>query len=408
MSTRRNLFAAATAAVVVGLAAAAVSIPAQAADAPYDVLVFTRTAGFRHDSIPVGIQTIQSLGAANNFTVTATENAGAFTTANLAQYEAVIFLSTTGDVLNSTQQTAFESYINGGGGYLGVHAAADTEYTWPFYGTVVGALFQSHPAQQNATITVEDRSHAATSTLPATLTRFDEWYNYRTNPRTTAHVIMSLNESSYSGGTMGGDHPITWCKTVGNGRSFYTGLGHTQASYAEPNFRALLLGGLRYVARRVDGYCIPGANPNPNPPTSAPPPSPTGTASPNVTVQAEAFTSQSGVQVVNATGAIGGRRLGFIAAGDWAGYNGINVGGASSVQVRASSGGNGGTLQVRTGSQTGPILGSVAIPNTGGWSTYSTVTATLTGVPAATTNVYLTFAGTGSLFDVDQFIFVKS
>ena len=143
--------------------------------------------------------------------------------------------------------------------------------TWPFYGTLVGAWFLSHPAQQNATVVFEDRSHAATASLPTSVTRFDEWYNYRTNPRSSAHVIMSLNESSYSGGTMNGDHPITWCK-VGGGRSFYTGLGHTQASYAEPNFRALVLGGIRYVARRVDANCAPGPNPNPNPPATTPAP----------------------------------------------------------------------------------------------------------------------------------------
>ena len=122
-----------------GALLAAGAVPAAHADAAYDVLVFSKTAGFRHDSIPAGITAIQQLGAANNFTVTATEDAAAFTTANLAQYEAVVFLSTTGDVLNATQQTAFESYIRGGGGYVGVHAAADTEYDWPFYGDLVGA-----------------------------------------------------------------------------------------------------------------------------------------------------------------------------------------------------------------------------------------------------------------------------
>jgi hypothetical protein len=125
-------------------------------------------------------------------------------------------------------------------------------------------------------------------------------------------------------------------------------------------------------------------------------------------VQGEAFTSQSGVRIVNAASAIGGQRLGYIAAGDWAGYNNINVGGAASLRARVSSGGNGGTLQVRTGSQTGPILGSVAVPVTGGWDTYTTVTTSLTGVPSGTASVFLTFAGTGNLFDVDEFTFVKS
>ncbi|HZN72183.1 MAG TPA: carbohydrate-binding protein [Micromonosporaceae bacterium] len=128
----------------------------------------------------------------------------------------------------------------------------------------------------------------------------------------------------------------------------------------------------------------------------------------NVNVQAESFSSQNGVQIVSASSANGGARLGFIAAGDWAGYNNINVGGAVSLQARVSSAGNGGTLQVRTGSQTGPILGSVTVPVTGGWDTYTNVTTGLSGVPSGTANIYLTFAGTGNLFDVDDFTFVKS
>ncbi|NMO52336.1 DUF1080 domain-containing protein [Actinoplanes sp. TBRC 11911] len=248
------------ASAVAGIALAACTLhagPASAADAPYDVLVFSKTAGFRHDAIPVGIQTIRDLGAANNFTVTATEDAAAFTTANLAQYEAVVFLSTTGDVLNAAQQTAFEAYIRGGGGFVGVHAAADTEYDWPFYGQLVGAYFASHPAIQQVNSKTENRAHPATAHLPQTWTRTDELYNYRTNPRDTARVLATLDESSYSGGTMGGDHPITWCKTIDSGRSFYTGFGHTQQSYAETNFRSQLLGGIRYSAKRAHADCRP-------------------------------------------------------------------------------------------------------------------------------------------------------
>ena len=141
----------------------------------------------------------------------------------------MVFLNTTGDVLNATQQTAFESYIRGGGGYVGVHAAADTEYDWPFYGNLVGAYFASHPAIQQANVRVENRAHAATAHLPQTWTRTDEWYNYRTNARSTARVLATLDESSYSGGGMGADHPHAWCKTFEGGRSFYTGGGHTQA-----------------------------------------------------------------------------------------------------------------------------------------------------------------------------------
>ncbi|KAB8173342.1 ThuA domain-containing protein [Microbispora catharanthi] len=241
----------------VALTAAATVIPAIPAHAAaFKVLVFSKTAAFRHDSIPAGIQAIRELGAANDFAVDATEDANAFTSGNLAQYKAVVFLSTTGDVLNASQQTAFQSYVDGGGGYVGVHSAADTEYDWPYYGQLMGAWFNNHPAIQQATVRNEDRAHAATAHLGQTWTRTDEWYNYRTNPRANVHVLQSLNESSYSGGNMG-DHPITWCHPQASGRSFYTGLGHTQESYADSNFRTLLLGGIRYAAKATNADCRP-------------------------------------------------------------------------------------------------------------------------------------------------------
>ncbi|MEU0359546.1 ThuA domain-containing protein [Streptomyces cyaneofuscatus] len=230
---------------------------AAAADPAYDVLVFSKTAGFRHDSIPAGITALRQLGAANNFTVTATEDAAAFTPANLSGYEAVVFLSTTGDVLNAAQQTAFEGYIEAGGGYVGIHAAADTEYDWTWYDGLAGALFKSHPHIQPATVKVEDRAHDATAHLGPTWQRTDEWYDYRTNPRSSAHVLASLDESTYSGGTMGGDHPIAWCKDYRGGRAFYTGGGHTQESFTEPDFRRHLLGGIRWAAEMTEADCRP-------------------------------------------------------------------------------------------------------------------------------------------------------
>ncbi|MEV4116530.1 ThuA domain-containing protein [Nonomuraea sp. NPDC049695] len=242
---------------VAAITAAATMIPAIPAQAAaFKVLVFSKTAGFRHDSIPNGIQAIRDLGAANDFAVDATEDSNAFSTANLAQYKAVVFLSTTGDVLNDSQQAAFQTYVDGGGGYVGVHSAADTEYNWPYYGQLMGAWFNNHPAIQQATVRNEDRAHAATAHLGATWSRTDEWYNYRTNPRPNVRVLQSLDEGSYSGGGMG-DHPITWCHPQSSGRAFYTGLGHTQESYADPNFRTLLLGGIRYAAKATNADCRP-------------------------------------------------------------------------------------------------------------------------------------------------------
>ncbi|QQM39770.1 ThuA domain-containing protein [Streptomyces liliifuscus] len=221
------------------------------------VLVFSKTAGFRHDSIPEGVAAVKSLGAANGFRVDATEDAGAFSSRNLGRYDAVVFLSTTGDVLNNAQQRAFEGYIKRGGGYVGIHAAADTEYDWEFYGGLAGAYFQSHPAIQPARIEVEDRAHPATSHLGESWNRTDEWYNYRSNPRDRAHILASLDESSYSGGTMSGDHPIAWCQEYRGGRAFYTGSGHTKESYADPAFRQHLLGGIRWAVGAAEADCRP-------------------------------------------------------------------------------------------------------------------------------------------------------
>ncbi|MDG4863178.1 ThuA domain-containing protein [Streptomyces sp. T-3] len=257
-ASARLATATAAAALLIGCVSGPASSKApeeSGAQADGKVLVFTKTAGFRHDSIPDGIAAVKDLGTANGFAVDATEDAGAFTPSNLAQYEAVVWLSTTGDVLNSEQQRAFEGYIKGGGAYVGVHAAADTEYDWAFYGGLAGAYFQSHPAIQQATVDVEDRGHPATGHLGAAWQRTDEWYNYRSNPRDRAHVLASLDESSYSGGSMNGDHPIAWCQNYQGGRSFYTGGGHTKESYADPAFRQHLLGGIRWAIGDAQADC---------------------------------------------------------------------------------------------------------------------------------------------------------
>ena len=219
----------------------------------FKVLVFSKTEGFRHSSIPNGIIAIERLGQQHDFTVDATEDASAFTIENLQQYEAIIFLSTTGDVLNRNQQDAFERYIRNGGGFVGIHAASDTEYNWPWYGELVGAYFDSHPAIQTATIEVADRIHPSTTHLPEYWERTDEWYNYNENPRGRVHVLATLDESSYSGGNMGYDHPIAWMHEFDGGRSWYTGGGHTEDSYSEPDFLKHILGGIMYASGNIKG-----------------------------------------------------------------------------------------------------------------------------------------------------------
>ncbi|RZQ64444.1 DUF1080 domain-containing protein [Amycolatopsis suaedae] len=224
-----------------------------------DVLVFSKTAGYRHDSIGAGVQAIRDLGTEHHFSVTATEDAAAFTDENLAKYDAVVWLSTTGDVLNAEQQAAFERYVKAGGGYAGVHAASDTEYDWPWYGDLVGAYFASHPHIQEADVKVEDHSHPSTADLPDTWKRTDEWYNFRENPRSKVKVLASLDEGSYQPGNGAmGDHPISWCHEKAGGRSWYTGGGHTTESYAEPEFRKHLAGGILYAAKVRNANCSTG------------------------------------------------------------------------------------------------------------------------------------------------------
>jgi type 1 glutamine amidotransferase len=226
-----------------------------AAKAKSQVLVFSKTTGFRHDSIPAGVGAIRQLGRAGGFSVTATESSGVFTKRRLRRFEAVVFLNTTGDVLDLKQQSAFQAYIRGGGGWVGIHSAADTEYDWPFYGGLLGAYFKQHPAVQPAGILVVDQKHPSTKQIPGRWTRIDEWYDFQTNPRGSVHVLAALDESSYTGGTMGTDHPIAWCHPYRGGRSWYTGGGHTTDAYSEPAFRKHLLGGIRWAAGAVRGNC---------------------------------------------------------------------------------------------------------------------------------------------------------
>lgn len=215
---------------------------------PPKVLVFSKTAKFHHQSIAIGNATIQQLGKDHGFSVDTTTDASNFTYKNLKQYSAVVFLSTTGDVLNPQQEKEFQKYINKGGGFVGVHAATDTEYEWEWYGNLVGAYFGGHPAGQKATLNVIDQSHISTKHLPKEWVRFDEWYNWKFI-RKDLKVLITIDEKSYKGGTNGDFHPMAWYHEFDGGRSFYTELGHTDASYKDPLFVNHLLGGIKYAAK---------------------------------------------------------------------------------------------------------------------------------------------------------------
>ncbi|TWI78427.1 hypothetical protein IQ13_4113 [Lacibacter cauensis] len=210
------------------------------------ILVFAKTAGFRHASIPKGKEAMLLLGKNNNFLVDTTEDASFFNSKTLKQYDAVVFLSTTGDILNAEQQTAFENYIRSGKGFVGIHAASDTEYEWPWYGRMVGGYFASHPKQQKAKLNVTAEPHLSTEHLPKTWERFDEWYNFK-NRNAEVKVLLTIDESSYEGGKEGSYHPMAWYHAYDGGRAFYTALGHTDESYKEEAFLKHVLGGITYA-----------------------------------------------------------------------------------------------------------------------------------------------------------------
>jgi cytochrome c len=214
------------------------------------ILVFSKTAGFRHESIPAGVAALKALAQQHGFGLTQTEDGRQFTDQALSGFAAVVFMSTTGDVLIAGEEAAFERYIAAGHGFVGVHAAADCEYDWAYYGGLVGAYFAGHSLVVPASVKLEPVTHAALSGLPSPWQRTDEWYGFRTNPRTSATVLLTVDETSYDAGQgmMGADHPVAWYHDYQGGRAFYTALGHAPESFSDPVFLGHLLGGIQWAA----------------------------------------------------------------------------------------------------------------------------------------------------------------
>jgi cytochrome c len=213
------------------------------------VLVFSKTMGFRHESITAGKAAMLAMGQQYGLQIDTTENDSAFYEGNLRQYHAVVFLNTTGDVLNPEQQNNFERFIQAGGGYVGIHAATDTEYDWPWYGKLAGAYFKDHPGNpnvQDGEFYVVDKNHPACDSLPERFHRMDEFYNFRQmNP--DVRPLVNIDEKSYKEGKMGDNHPMSWYHEYDGGRAFYTAMGHTVESFSEPLFLHHLWGGLKWV-----------------------------------------------------------------------------------------------------------------------------------------------------------------
>ncbi|WP_139979391.1 ThuA domain-containing protein [Nocardioides litoris] len=292
-SRRRRLGAAALGAAALALTAASLT-PADAAPhadrpgasapaaSPYKVLVVGKTLGFRHSHIDETTNAVIKLGQENGFTVdvwdpptgasagqpTLTMASTPFTSAAaLSQYATVLFASPVDGTnnqdpakprtLDDTELAALQGYIRGGGGFVGLHAATDEMHAVPWFSRLTGgsARFASHPAQQQATMVVESPNHPSTTMLPKQWSRFDEWYNFTSNPRKDVHVLLTLDESTYNPGrgAMGADHPIAWCHNFEGGRSWYEGAGHVDSSYSDPVFLAHLLGGIEWTAGRVEG-----------------------------------------------------------------------------------------------------------------------------------------------------------
>jgi len=225
---------------------------AQISASEFSALVFSKTLLFRHASITNGIKAIKTLGAQNQFNVDATEDSSWFTRTNLARYKVLVFLSTSGEILNEEQKSAFKEFVEQGGGLAAVHAAVAgdvaTEGSWPWYGEALCASFTNHSAIVQATVHIEETENPSTALLPADWVRTDEWYNFIANPRGKARVLATVDEASYKGGTMGKDHPVTWCRRMGKGRIWYTALGHTEESFNDPLFLKHLLGGIQVAA----------------------------------------------------------------------------------------------------------------------------------------------------------------
>ncbi|MGN6394074.1 MAG: ThuA domain-containing protein [Mucilaginibacter sp.] len=215
--------------------------------AKHRILVFTKTAGFHHASIPLGVDAILKLGKLHNFIVDTTSDDTKFNESNLKKYSAVVFLSTTGPLFTARERNDFERYIQAGGGYVGIHAAADAEYDWHWYGRLVGGYFLSHPAvQQMATLHVVDKTHISTKHLPDEWKRKDEWYNYKELNK-DVHVLMTIDESTYQGGLNGANHPMAWYHIYDGGRAWYTELGHMDDTWSDPLYLKHILGGIQWA-----------------------------------------------------------------------------------------------------------------------------------------------------------------
>lgn len=223
----------------------------------FKALLFTKTDGFHHESILAGVEAIKQLATRHHFAVDWQENAGVFNDKALENYKVVIFLNTTGNVLNDEQQAAFEKFIKAGKGYVGIHSASDTEYDWPWYTKLVGMMFKIHPQNQTAYLKVEDSNFPGMERFPKKFLWTDEWYQYGDRKADDLKVLVTVDEKTYDpyakwgdneGKGMGAVHPISWYHNYDGGRAFYTGMGHIPLTYSDQTFLDHIYGGIYWAA----------------------------------------------------------------------------------------------------------------------------------------------------------------
>ena len=229
-----------------------------AQDKKINVLVFSKTVGYRHNSISSGIKMLSDLAQDRKWVLTSTEDAGIFTSDFLKIFDVIVFLNPTQDVLNDQQQKEFEAFMNTGKGFVGIHAAADCEYDWPWYGQLNGAFFKTHPKCQAGTVIFENTDHPTMAPFKGmkTYRTIDEWYTFKENPRAKVHVLARLDETSLDEETLKddkwkmGDHPLIWYQELGNIRSFYTVFGHTPEAFQDPKVKEHIADAIDWVAKR--------------------------------------------------------------------------------------------------------------------------------------------------------------
>jgi type 1 glutamine amidotransferase len=226
---------------------------------PFQILVFSKTSGYRHDSIPAGIRCIETLAAkTQHFTVTSSEDASLFTPSSLAPYSAIILLQTIGTIFSPSQLDALKHFVHSGGGVVAIHGAAAGMPHDEWYGKLCGAHFDMHPDPEPGVVLTEDgtQNHFIPSCCGGRTDWVDEWYNFHTHPRENGNleILLRGDPSSFKGAKMGDDHPLAWCQEFEGGRSFFTALGHFDEAYGDEWFVGQILRGILWVARREELY----------------------------------------------------------------------------------------------------------------------------------------------------------